>query len=148
MKGSTSSSRDDDDDDDEENAFCERRESDGEVFSREAKEIDAFVRKIVEVNGVVVGGGCREEEKNSKFRDEEKEEDAFEAIVKRVNKYQEKCEMLDEHLEKWIVPLTEEVLRFHAVKISGHELRLENGGDDDDDAVSYTHLTLPTILLV
>ena len=137
MKDSTSSSRDDDDDDDEEeeeeNAFCERRESDGEVFSREAKEIDAFVRKIVEVNGVVVEGGCREEEKNSKFRDEEKEEDAFEAIVKRVNKYQEKCEMLDEHLEKWIVPLTEEVLRFHAVKISGHELRLENDDDDDDD---------------
>ena len=62
MKGSTTSSSrdddDDDDDDDEENAFCERREfSDGEVFSREAKEIDAFVRKIVEVNGVVVGGG-------------------------------------------------------------------------------------------
>ena len=51
MKGSTTSSSrddDDDDDDDEENAFCERREfSDGEVFSREAKEIDAFVRKIV-----------------------------------------------------------------------------------------------------
>ena len=31
-------------------------------FLREAKEIDAFVRKIVEVNGVV-GGGCREERK-------------------------------------------------------------------------------------
>ena len=41
--------------------------------------------------------------------------------------------MLDRHLEKWIVPLTEEVLRFHAVKISGHELRLENDDDDDDD---------------
>ena len=141
------SEEDDDDDDEEEeeeeeeveeNEFCERKEDDGEVFSREAKEIDAFVRKIVEVNGVV---GCREDEKNSKFHDEEKEEDAFEAIVKRVNKYQEKCEMLDEHLEKWIVPLTEEVLRFHAVKISGHELRLENDDDDDDGETTTTTTT-------
>ena len=60
-------------------------------------------------------------QESSKEEDlEEEEEDAFQAIIKRVNKYQEKCEMLDRHLEKWIVPLTEEVLRFHAVLLSNH----------------------------
>jgi hypothetical protein len=72
----------------------------------------------------------REIQKSSSSKEEdleeEEEEDAFQAIIKRVNKYQEKCEMLDRHLEKWIVPLTEEVLRFHAVKMSNHVF------DDDE----------------
>ena len=99
-------------------------ETETTMLSREAKEIDVFVEKIVKVNGVFL----REIQKSSSSKEEdlEDEEDAFQAIIKRVNKYQEKCEMLDRHLEKWIVPLTEEVLRFHAVKLSNHVF------DDDE----------------
>ena len=105
----------------------EKEETETTMLSREAKEIDVFVEKIVKVNGVFL----REIQKSSSSKEEdleeeEEEEDAFQAIIKRVNKYQEKCEMLDRHLEKWIVPLTEEVLRFHAVKMSNHVF------DDDE----------------
>ena len=102
-------------------------ETETTMLSREAKEIDVFVEKIVKVNGVFL----REIQKSSSSKEEdlEDEEDAFQAIIKRVNKYQEKCEMLDRHLEKWIVPLTEEVLRFHAVKLSNHVF-------DDDETTS------------
>ena len=102
-------------------------ETETTMLSREAKEIDVFVEKIVKVNGVFL----REIQKSSSSKEEdlEDEEDAFQAIIKRVNKYQEKCEMLDRHLEKWIVPLTEEVLRFHAVKLS-------NCVFDDDETTS------------
>ncbi|CAL6386607.1 unnamed protein product [Bathycoccus prasinos] len=102
----------------------EKEETETMMLSRESKEIDVFVEKIVKVNGVFL----REIQKSpsSKEEEEDKEEDAFQAIIKRVNKYQEKCEMLDRHLEKWIVPLTEEVLRFHAVKLSNHVF------DDDE----------------
>ena len=130
------STTDDDDDDDDGGGAEEKRtareveeeekeeekngdeETETMMLSREAKEIDVFVEKIVKVNGVFL----REIQKSSSSKEEdlEEEEDAFQAIIKRVNKYQEKCEMLDRHLEKWIVPLTEEVLRFHAVKLSNH----------------------------
>lgn len=131
------------------NRECKDEDEDGErdemeMLARESKEIDAFVEKIVKVNGVFseeeefskmyrgggVGGG------DTKVEGEGGEEDAFQGIIKRVNKYQEKCEMLDEHLEKWIVPLTEEVLRFHAVKMSNNR--------DEDDFVGGVEETTTT----
>ena len=110
------------------------------MLSREAKEIDVFVEKIVKVNGVFL----REIQKSSSSKEEdleeEEEEDAFQAIIKRVNKYQEKCEMLDRHLEKWIVPLTEEVLRFHAVKLSNHS-------DDDEETKNTTSKAISALAM-
>ena len=103
----------------------EKEETETMMLSREAKEIDVFVEKIVKVNGVFL----REIQKSSSSKEEdlEDEEDAFQAIIKRVNKYQEKCEMLDRHLEKWIVPLTEEVCKGVAASNQVREQRALTG---------------------
>ena len=125
----------------------EEEETETMMLSRESKEIDVFVEKIVKVNGIVFSEFERNSKKSSSSRKEEdlevkeeEEEDVFKAIIKRVNKYQEKCEMLDGHLEKWIVPLTEEVLRFHAVKLSNHHY-------DEDDETKNTSKAISALAM-
>jgi tubulin-specific chaperone D len=119
-----------------------------DLFAKDSAEIEKFCKEICARHGIFSDNYClisrpttdyltnNEEGENRDNNSNNNRVDCFQAIISRVNKYLEKCELLDEHLERWIVPLTEDVLRYHAVRVSEILSSSSSQISSDDDSNS------------